>query len=68
VESSLGEFGVCDIFFLLILNEPVERVTFLKTASPAESKIGNYFLALKLCGSGNRASFNFKKALMIVET
>jgi hypothetical protein len=36
-------------------NEPVEKVTFFKTASSAGSKIGNYFLSLKGIGSGNRA-------------
>jgi len=29
-------------------NEPVEKVTFLKTASSAGSKIGNYFLPSKV--------------------
>jgi len=29
-------------------NEPVEKVTFLKTASSAGSKIGNYFLSSKV--------------------
>ncbi len=30
----------------------VEKVTFLKTASSDESKIGNYFLSAKVVGSG----------------
>jgi hypothetical protein len=30
-------------------NEPVEKVTFLKTASSAGSKIGNYFLPSRVC-------------------
>ena len=34
--------------FFVVLNEPVETVTFLKTASSAGSKIGNYFLSLKV--------------------
>jgi hypothetical protein len=29
-------------------NEPVEKVTFLKTASSAGSKIGSYFLPSKV--------------------
>jgi hypothetical protein len=29
-------------------NEPVEKVSFLKTASSAGSKIGNYFLPSKV--------------------
>jgi hypothetical protein len=29
-------------------NEAVEKVTFLKTASSPESKIGNYFLSSKV--------------------
>jgi hypothetical protein len=29
-------------------NEPVEKVTFLKSASSAGSKIGNYFLSSKV--------------------
>jgi hypothetical protein len=29
-------------------NEPVEKVTLKKTASSAESKIGNYFLSSKV--------------------
>jgi hypothetical protein len=29
-------------------NEPVEKVTFLKTAPSAESKIGIYFLSSKV--------------------
>jgi hypothetical protein len=29
-------------------NEPVEKVAFLKTASSAGSKIGNYFLSSKV--------------------
>ncbi len=35
-------------------NEAVEKVAFLKTASSAGSRIGNYFLSL-IFGSGNRA-------------
>jgi hypothetical protein len=49
-------------------NEPVEKVTFLKTASSAGSKIGNYFLSLKMVGFGEGFwSQHFRKALMIVE-
>jgi hypothetical protein len=29
-------------------NEPVEKVTYLKTTSSAGSKIGNYFLSSKV--------------------
>jgi hypothetical protein len=38
------------IFYSVVLpyNEPVEKVTFLKTASSAGSKIGNYFLSPKV--------------------
>jgi hypothetical protein len=36
-------------------DEPVEKVTFLKTASSAGSKIGNYFLPPKVIGFGERA-------------
>jgi hypothetical protein len=32
----------------ILRNEPVEKVTFLKTASSAGSKIGNYFLSSKV--------------------
>jgi hypothetical protein len=35
-------------FCLLLPNEPVEKVTFLKNASSAESKMGNYFLSSKV--------------------
>jgi len=35
-------------FILCPPNEPVEKVTFLKTASSAGSKIGNYFLSSKV--------------------
>jgi hypothetical protein len=35
--------------------EAVEKVTFLKTASSAGSMKGNYFLSLKVVGSGNTA-------------
>jgi hypothetical protein len=35
-------------------NEPVEKVTFLKTASSAGSKIGNdHFLSSRVFGSGS---------------
>jgi hypothetical protein len=33
---------------VLRANEPVEKVTFLKTASSAGSKIGSYFLPSKV--------------------
>jgi hypothetical protein len=40
-------------------NEPVEKVTFLKTASSAGSKIGNYFLlSLKLLRSLMQYSYS----------
>jgi hypothetical protein len=34
-------------------NEPVEKVTFFKTAFSAGSEIGNHFLSLKYFGFGN---------------
>ena len=37
----------------LMPNEPVEKVSFAKTASSAGSKIGNYSLSSKVLGSGN---------------
>jgi hypothetical protein len=35
-------------------NEPVEKVTFLKTASSAGSQIGKYFLPSKVFESADR--------------
>ncbi len=45
------------------MNEPVEKVTFLKSASSAGSKIGNCFLSSKVFGSGNRAWAQLLKGL-----
>jgi hypothetical protein len=42
-------------------NEPVEKVTFLKSASSAGSKITNYCLSPKVFGCGNRTGHNFWK-------
>jgi hypothetical protein len=39
----------------LMPNEPVEKISFAKTASSAGSKVGNYILSLMVFGSGNRA-------------
>jgi hypothetical protein len=36
-------------------DEPVEKVAFLKTASPPGLRIGNYLLSAKVLESGNRA-------------
>ena len=47
----------------LMPNEPVEKVSFAKTASSAGSKIGNYFLSLMVFGSGNRAWAQLLKKL-----
>jgi hypothetical protein len=44
-------------------NEAVEKLTFLRIASSAGSKIGNYFLSLKGFGSGNRAWSQLMKKL-----
>ncbi len=42
------DFLSADLFFFIFLtNEPVEKVTFLKSASSAGSKIENYFLSSK---------------------
>jgi hypothetical protein len=38
---------------------PFEKVTFLKSASSAGSKIENYFLSPKVFGSGNSIGLNF---------
>jgi len=46
---------------LLAHNEPVEKVTLLKAASSAESKIGNYFLSWKVFGPGNTAQSQLLK-------
>jgi hypothetical protein len=39
----------------LAANKPIEKVSFSKNASSAGSKIGDYFLPLKVLGSGDRA-------------
>jgi hypothetical protein len=44
--AAIGELNFIIISFAP--NEPVEKVTFLKNASSAESKIGNYFLSSKV--------------------
>jgi hypothetical protein len=50
-------------------NEPVEKITFSKTASSAGSIIGNHFLSLKGYMFGNRAwSQLLKKVFSIAET
>jgi hypothetical protein len=46
-DRTLGYTNVFGIFSPLP-NEPVEKVTFLKTAPSAESKIGIYFLSSKV--------------------
>jgi hypothetical protein len=44
-------------------NEPVEKVTFLKTGLFAGSKIGNYFLSSKVFGLVIGPGLNFLKSL-----
>jgi hypothetical protein len=51
-------FSILVLSYLLLSvfapNEPVEKVTFLKTASSAGSKIGNdHFFSSRVFGSGN---------------
>jgi hypothetical protein len=41
-------------------NEPVEKVTFLKTASSAGSKIRNYFLSSKVLAIFSATLLNLK--------
>jgi hypothetical protein len=40
--------------YVVVPNEPVEKVTFLRIASSAGSKMGDYSLPVKGLGSGNR--------------
>jgi hypothetical protein len=55
------------IFILPCLpNEPVEKVTFLKTGSSAGSKIGNYFLSSKvftILGRGKNGTLILKQLI-----
>jgi hypothetical protein len=58
-----------NLTLLYAYNERVEKVTFLKTASSADSKIGNYFPSAKVLEPDNRAwGSTFEENLMIVET
>jgi hypothetical protein len=54
--------------YYVVPNETREKITFLKTASSAGSKIGNYSLSLKVFVSSIGPNLNSKEALVIVET
>jgi hypothetical protein len=65
VLSRVVEFSEC--WFQVSCNsestEPVEEISFLKKASSAGSRIGNYCLALKYFGSGNKGWSQLAKNL-----
>jgi hypothetical protein len=58
----------CQVRYIVVPNEPVEKVTFFKIASSAGSQIENCFLSLKALGSGIGLGLDFEKASVIIAT